>query len=620
MVTDKVSLVKRIGEGAMGEVWVGFHETLKVEVAVKFLAGDLDHPDAKERFGVEAAAAAKIKSPHVVRTFDHGKMHDGTLYIVMELLEGETLQERLDRDGPLSVGDTFEVLRQIGKALDAAHASGIVHRDVKPHNIFLMNHQGEMFIKLLDFGSAKITGQTRTARLTLPGMLVGTPEYISRDLITDPKNINYRTDLWALGAVAYKCLTGEVPFKGQAIGEICQAIVDGRFRRPSKLRKDLTKRHDEWFARVFSHDSAARPASGAEMARTFQTSAGVERRARWAWRERLSLLALVLSVALAGTAIYLTQRPRSSSRATAEAAVSNTTAPAALTGAPSASAPAPASASPSAAPSASASVDAAVEPAPKGFIDALRSSRIEIPSGPFFMGCAADKDRDCRADERPGRNVKLATFAIDRVEVSVALYQKCAEAGACGKEQVNGYQLDGGPFTPSDKCNWGRPERFQHPMNCLTWDEAKSFCEWVEARLPTEAEWEKAARGADRRRFPWSGDFANCQLAVMGEGAAGCRASGTWSVNAKRPGASPFGLLNMAGNVREWVSDWYDAHYYGKSPSKDPTGPDKGEKRGARGGSWGNAVGRFLRTSAREGLLPNTRSIHLGFRCAADRK
>jgi len=153
---------------------------------------------------------------------------------------------------------------------------------------------------------------------------------------------------------------------------------------------------------------------------------------------------------------------------------------------------------------------------------------------------------------------------------------------------------------PSTKCNWGHSARHNHPINCVSYEQAERYCSWVGARLPSESEWELAARGRDGRRFPWGDQPASCRLAVMSQGPPGCRALGTWPVGTKAVGASPEGVLNLAGNVREWV----DGHI--------------GSERVGRGGCWGNAVGRFLDATLREPVAADARSVFLGFRCASD--
>ena len=154
-------------------------------------------------------------------------------------------------------------------------------------------------------------------------------------------------------------------------------------------------------------------------------------------------------------------------------------------------------------------------------------------------------------------------------------------------------------------------------MNCVSYPQAQGYCEYLGLRLPTEAEWERAARGDDRRIFPWGNQAANCVRAVMAdENDHGCGRRTTWPAGAKGNDLSPFGVLDMGGNLREWVADWYGSDFYRTGPAFNPVGPDVGSRRVTRGGSWGSPGPKYLRTSARHAQRPDRRSQHVGFRCA----
>ncbi len=220
--------------------------------------------------------------------------------------------------------------------------------------------------------------------------------------------------------------------------------------------------------------------------------------------------------------------------------------------------------------------------------DSVPEGMVLIPAGSFWMGCAP-ADKDCYEDEKPRHEVVLDAFYIDKTEVTVRQYRRCVPSGACTAPGSGGY------------VNSKKPGREDHPVNYTDWHQASAYCRWAKKRLPTEAEWEKAARGTDDRIYPWGNQPPSCQYAVMRifRVGRGCGRKSTWPVGSKPAGASPYGVLDMVGNVREWVADYYDRDYYQTESSTDrnPSGPSDGEDRVFRGGGWSGDDTRDLRIS-----------------------
>jgi serine/threonine-protein kinase len=280
-VSASVTLVRQLGAGGMGSVWIAEHRTLHTEVVVKFMAPELaSDPTHLARFSREAAAASQVKSPHVVQIFDHGVTSGGIPYIVMELLEGHDLSVHLRERGTLPPAELVTIIGQLAKALTRAHDRGIIHRDIKPENIFLCNtDDGDTFVKLLDFGIAKGTGSEGGAlsNQTSTGALVGSPLYMSPEQIIGAKQIDLRTDLWSLGVVTYMCLTGLLPFEADNIGALALIINSMPPPIPSQVRPDLPVGFDAWFARACAREKSERFASARELADALSLALGTAR-------------------------------------------------------------------------------------------------------------------------------------------------------------------------------------------------------------------------------------------------------------------------------------------------------------------------------------------------------
>ena len=280
IVADRYRLERPLGKGGMGEVWAAYHVGLRIPCAVKFiLAQAASNPAIRARFEREAVSAAQLRSPNVVQILDHG-IWEETPYIAMEMLEGEDLNHRLQRVRTLPPADVFRIVSQVCRALSRAHALGLVHRDLKPANIFLVEDDDQEIAKVLDFGIAKITDELTVSSQTKTGALLGTPYYMSPEQAQGSRDVDHRSDLWAIAVLTYQCLVGALPFDADALGELFVRIMVRPLPIPSEVAAGrngpvLPKGFDAWWQRAASREREARFQTPKELADALAVALGI---------------------------------------------------------------------------------------------------------------------------------------------------------------------------------------------------------------------------------------------------------------------------------------------------------------------------------------------------------
>ena len=681
-IADKYAVESVVGEGGFATVYRAMHLLWKRPVALKVFKslGDVSDKDRQkllDEFIQEGALLADLsaRTAAIVQARDIAMLatDNGQFipYMVLEWLEGATLEAVLAQEK--AQGLPFRTLSQIvaliepaAEALALAHRKGIAHRDVKPGNLFILGDpRGEATIKLLDFGIAKVVSDaqkmagsfTKTGgQVTSFTIAYGAPEQFSRTHgSTGPW-----TDVFALALVMVEAMTGRDPLEGDDFVQLAVASANPA-RRPTPRTFGIVA--GDAVESVFLKALAVKPVDRFQTAGDFWNSL----------RQALKMEPMRLATDRQAPAL-LSSRPPSGHAPTAVASAmysgtggippsvtggankSTTGRPsgsgklglfvglgvgalAAIAGAvyvvgakkDAASAPLPpsASAAPSAPPSAPApaSASAAIGPAARAPCPA---DMIAIPGGSFFMG-----NDDALPLEKPAHQVVLEPYCIDRFEVSVDKYKACSDAGRCKRAgTTNDWPAieakDHKVFDPL--CNVRDPEaRAKHPINCVDWEMSDKYCREQTKRLPTEAEWEFAARGPDGRKYPWGDDDPSAGL--MNACGKECVAWGTKNgvdekamydaddgfpttspVGSFPRGASRYGVEDVVGNVWEWVADFYGP--YTKNEQKAPTGPAQGDERVIRGGSWNASYASWVRPTFRYKDTPTKRSYGIGFRCA----
>ncbi len=276
LVSERYEIRSEIGRGGMGVVYHGFDQNLQREVAIKFL--DPEHStneEAVSRFQREAISAGRIGHENICDVRDRGTTADGAPYIVMELLEGESISQVLEREGKLDIDRAIEIVVQVLSGLEAAHQAGIIHRDLKPENIFLAQSVGgRERVKLLDFGISKYLGEATELRLTKTGYVMGSPYYMSPEQAKGRADIDHRTDIWSVGVVLFEMLTGALPFGGENYNEVMINIVTVEPPDPVGLNPEIPRELGDVILRALAEEPEQRFDNASDFASALAEATG----------------------------------------------------------------------------------------------------------------------------------------------------------------------------------------------------------------------------------------------------------------------------------------------------------------------------------------------------------
>jgi len=653
-IANRYRVDSLLGHGGMGDVYKVWDRQRAAFLAMKVLHADMAEDRVfLRRFAREAETLSTLQHPQIVRFY--GLEQEGRItFMLMDYVEGTTLRGQIfDLHRPFTAEQVLQIMRPVCSALYYAHQMGRVHCDVKPANIMLKSN-GEVVVA--DFGIARMMESSTTT--TMAG--AGTPAYMAPEQVLRKKH-QPQTDIYALGIVLFEMLTGgERPFTGEQAkieGSTSDKVrweqVEARPPPPRKYNPVISSGMEAVIMKCLQKDPAQRYASALELLQAVELALGnaegvrdyvmkrapieqpaakprpphqqarsapsVERkvekqkkpaplsplpipelveglgegrmRAKLASKSTFRWLAIggiVVLVMILG-AYGLTHLPAVPTPFPTAQATSTFELPTETPQPPTETS------------------TATLVPTPTLGIGSIMISDkdgmnlVYVPAGNFLMG-SADSDSMAQSDEKPQHIVYLDAFWIDQTDITNGMYAKCVSAGACNQ-----------PTNLSSSARssyYGNSQFDNYPVIYVNWNMADTYCKWAGRQLPTEAEWEKAARGTDGRTYPWGNDPPDNTLVNFNGNVGDTSAVGSYP-----KGASFYGAMDMAGNVWQWVVDWYSASYYQGSQPSDPLGPASGQYRVLRGGAWLNLVSD-VRSANRYRFSPSSSYYYLGFRCS----
>ncbi len=632
----KYEIIKELGRGGFGIVYHARDLVLGRDVALKVLHSQHTvDVGFIGRFEQEARLSAQLEHPNLVPVYDFSEL-DGRYFIAMGLMSGGSLKDQLRQYGPIDTFRTKKVLNQVLEGMRYIHDKDVVHRDLKPSNILFDPHGTA---RISDLGFAKASKSDVSMSLSTSGGLVGTPAYMAPE-VWRGKPATAQSDIYSLGCIVYEMLTGRILFDGETPAEaMTKHIIDGAqfeavlaspwqallarmlmkepseryssagavledlkwglFDAPQEREREIVlggmedeqasaegiyagemdgaAREEEPYIELSNAEDLGEDVEPAledarleDFVEEEPKDPAQEDHPTAGKRQKVSRLALGVAVVLLAVVLFVLARFVANRKAfvpVVEAPVE------------------PPSFEPTSTP-----------------VTKVRSKdgmeMVYVPEGEFTMGST---DSDAWANESPVREVWSDAYWIDKYEVSNGQYQKCVNAGKCTKPSST--------ESFSRSSYYGNAKYDDFPVIYVTWHQAKAYCEWAGGSLPTEAQWEKAARGTDARKYPWGDESPNSNLVNYGEIKGDTTAVGSYP-----RGASPYGAMDMAGNVWEWVKDRYKDSY-DQSQIDNPDGLSDGGSRVIRGGSWRSNDGVIR--SAYRGDFPSNSYLSIGFRCVS---
>ena len=550
MIPNKIrryQIKDKLGEGSIATVYRAYDPNFDREVAIKVLRAQFLHdPTFMARFRREGRTIAPLVHHAIVPVYDFGQ-DNGQPFIVMRLMRGGSLADKLAQ-GVLSLAEAARILGWLAPGLDEAHRRGIVHRDLKPSNI-LFGKRNSPRPRIADFGIAELTQNTRSFSAT--GGMMGTPEGISPEQWRG-EPLDGRSDVYALGVMLFQMLTGQPPYSAPTVAGLMFKHLTAPIPNINRIKVELP--------------------SGCQQ--VIEQAMAKERDKRYSRATNLAadLAQLLKSQAPTGRIVIPSRKIQAPNLNLGNLGIGST-----------------------------------MVSAKDGMV------MLYVPAGEFLMG-SLNSDRHTDDDQKPQRMVYLDGYWIDKTPVTNRMFAKfVAETGYQTVAEKEGWSLvwDGSDWVSSQGANWQHPHgpqstlagKWDHPVVHISWHDAQAYSQWAERRLPTEAEWEKAARGTDGQIYPWGNAEPNHHLFNVNINVGITTPVGNYPL-----AVSPYGALDMGGNVGVWTADWYDGDYYKNAPQRNPQGPTTGQYRVRRGSS--------CRAGLRGRIHPGYHDVVSGVRCA----